>query len=247
MVYRRIWLSNLTVSVLRPLLYVLGMGFGVGTLVDRGPQSDQILDGLTYVQFFAPAVIPTTAMMVLANDSLWPIRGGFIWSRTFFAQASSPLSSGDIVAGVGLWHLTKGALASSGVALALILLPDVRSWGLVPAVGFGALTGAAFAAPLTCWAAWRDTDMSFANINRFVIVPMFLFSGAFYPLDVLPTWLQWFSRATPTWHGIELCRGVVTGTLTLAPGVGHSAYLALWAVVGWALARRVFARRLGGG
>lgn len=248
-VYRRIWFSNVTVSLVRPLLYVVGMGFGVGALVDDGPRADEVLGGLSYFQFFAPAVIATSAMMVLANDSLWPIRGGFIWTRTFFAQASTPLSSGDIVAGLGLWHATKGMLASAGVALVLVLFPTTRTWGLVPAMVFGALTGVAFAAPLTAWAAWRETDLSFANINRFVIVPMFLFSGAFYPIDQLPVWLQWFSRITPVWHGVELCREAVNGDFaarSLATMALHTAYLALWALSGWLLARKVFSRRLGG-
>ncbi len=243
--YRRIWASNVVVSIVRPLLYVLGMGLGVGGLVDDGPRADEVLDGLTYFQFFAPAMIATTAMMVLVNDSLWPIRGGFLWNRTFFSQAASPISPGEIVGGVALWHLTKGLLSSVGVAVVLALFPSTRTWGLIPAVGVGALTGVAFAAPLTTWAAWRETDLSFPNINRFVIVPMFLFSGAFYPISQLPTWLQWFSRITPVWHGVELCRGAVYGGLSLGDVVVHVVYLLAWAGVGWVLARKVFADRLG--
>jgi len=245
MVYRRIWASNLVVSVLRPLLYMLGMGLGVGGLVDGGPRSDEVLDGLTYFQFFGPAMVATSAMMVLVNDSLWPIRGGFIWNRTFLSQAATPITPGEIVAGIGLWHLTKGVLASLGVVLVLALFPSTRSLGLLPAVGFGALTGWAFAAPLTAWSAWRETDLSFPNILRFVVVPMFLFSGAFYPIEQLPGWLQWFSRFTPVWHGVELCRGVTYGLLTWTTALGHVAYLLAWAAIGLALARRVFADRLG--
>lgn len=243
-VYKRIWGANLVVSVIRPLMYVLGMGIGVGGLVDGAARADRVLDGLTYFQFFGPSMIATTAMMVLVNDSLWPIRGGFIWDRTFFAQAASPLTIGEIVAGVGLWQFTKGLLASAGVVGVLALFPSVRSWGLLAALVFGAVTGLAFAAPIAAWAAWRETDLSFPNINRFVIVPMFLFSGAFYPISELPTWLQWYSRATPVWHGVELCRGATFGSLTPTGALGHLLYLGLWWALGMVAARLAFASRL---
>ncbi len=244
-IYRRVWASNVMASVIRPLMYVLGMGIGVGGLVDGGPRSGEVLDGLTYFQFFGPSMIATSAMMVLVNDALWPIHGGFQWHRSFFSQAATPITPGEIVTGVALWHFTKGLLASAGVGLVLALFPSIRSWGLLAAVLFGALTGLAFAAPITAWSAWREDTTSFPNINRFVIVPMFLFSGAFYPISQLPVWLQWFSRFTPVWHGVELCRGAVYGLLSFGQVVGHVAYLLLWCAVGMLLSRRVFADRLG--
>lgn len=245
MIYRRVMVSNLLIAVVRPLLYLLGMGLGVGGLVDRGASAEQALAGLTYFQFFGPSMIATTAMLVSVNDALWPVHGGFNWDRGFFAQAATPIAPGDIATGTSLWHLTKALLASAGVAVILALFPSTRSWGLVPAVGFGALTGLAFAAPITAWSAWRPDSLSFPNIQRFIIAPMFLFGGAFYPIDQLPSALQWFSRLTPVWHGVELCRAVAYGRLEAGPALSHVAYLAGWCLLGGWLSRRQFARRLG--
>lgn len=245
LVYRRVWKSNVLGSIIRPLLYVLGMGVGVGGLVDDGPRGGNLLDDLTYFEFFAPAMIATTAMMVLTNDALWPIRGGFIWNRTFLSQVAAPISPGEVVGGLLLWNVLKGVLSSAGVVIVLAFFDGTRTWGLLAGIVFGALSGVAYSALLIAWSASRDNDLSFPNIQRFVIVPMFLFSGAFYPITELPGWLQVFAKVTPIWHGVELCRGAAYGTLSAQATLGHVAYLIVWVAVGWFLARRVFTQKLG--
>ena len=242
--YRTIWKSNMLGAFVQPLLYLAGMGLGVGALVDRRDNSEQLLDGLTYFQFLAPGLLATTAMMVCTNEALWPVMGGFKWMRGFHAQAASPLSPGEVAGGLGLWHATKALISVSGVAAVLALFAETRSFGLLLAVPFGALTGVAFAAPLTAWSATRETDNSFPAINRFIIMPLFLFGGAFYPISQLPDWMQPVAKVTPLWHGVELCRGAVHGRLELGSSLVHVAVLAGLALLGWLAARITFARRL---
>ena len=109
---------------------------------------------------------------------------------------------------------------------------DTRSWGLLPAVGAGVLTGAAFALPLTAWTATRQTDASFPMIMRFAIVPMFLFGGVFYPIAELPRPLELLAQVTPLYHGVELARGAVLGSLGAADALVHVGVLLAYAVVG---------------
>jgi len=244
LVYRRVWKSNVVGAVIRPLMYVLGMGLGVGSLVDDGPTSGELLTGLTYFQFFSPAIIATTAMLVLTNDSLWPIRGGFVWFGTFHAQTATPISPDQVASGVLLWHLAKGLLSAGGVAIVLALFSSTRSWGLVLAAVFGAISAVAYSAPLVAWSASRENDLMYPNVLRFVIVPTFLFSGAFYPLSQLPEWMQFIARLTPIWHGVELTRGITHGLLTFADAAGHLAFLAACIIVGWWLSQRVFTKKL---
>jgi lipooligosaccharide transport system permease protein len=244
--YRTIWRSNVLGAFVQPFLYLLGMGLGVGALVDRGSRAPQLLDGLTYFQFLAPALIATTAMTVTVQESMWPVMGGFKWLRTYQAAAATPLSPAQIAGGVALWHVTKALIAGSGVAVAISLFSSTRSLGLPLAVVFAALTGAAFSAPVSAWSASRDDDNSFPTINRFVITPLFLFGGAFYPITQLPTWMQWIAKVTPLWHGVELTRGAVNHRLELVPALVHVGYLAAIAVAGWTVTQRTFAKRLGG-
>lgn len=244
--YCTIWRSNVLGAFVQPFLYLLGMGLGVGALVDRGDGASDLLDGLTYFQFLAPALIATSAMMVSAAESMWPVMVGFKWARNYHAAAATPLSPGQIAAGVALWQTTKALITAAGVAVALALFPDTRTTGLPLAVVFAGLTGVAFAAPLTAWSATREQEWSFPTINRFVITPLFLFGGAFYPIGELPEWLQWVAKVTPLWHGVELCRDAVNHRLELASTLGHVAYLLAFVAGGWLFARRTFARRLGG-
>jgi lipooligosaccharide transport system permease protein len=242
--YRTIWKSNMMGAFVQPFLYLLGMGLGVGALVDRGDQADSLLGGLTYFQFLAPGLLATTAMMIASNEAMWPVMGGFRWMRGFHAQAASPLSPGQVAGGVALWHATKAGISVVGVASVLALFDGTRSFGLLLAIPFGVLTGAAFAAPLTAWTATRETDHSFPTINRFVIMPLFLFGGAFYPVGQLPDWMEPIAKATPLWHGVELCRGAVHGRLEWGSSLVHVGYLLLLAAIGWTLSARSFAKRL---
>lgn len=244
-VYRRIWRSNLLGSLLQPFLYLLGMGVGVGALVDDRASSAEVLGGVGYFEFLAPALIATTVMMVLAQEAMWPIMDGFMWSNAFRSMYATPLEPGQIAAGTALWQATRGLIAGGGVALVLTLFDDTRSWGLLPAVAFGVLTGLAVSLPLTAWSASRGAgDQSFPAILRFGIMPMFIFAGAFYPLDQLPTWLQWIARCTPLYHGVELCRGAVLGTATVGGTFGHVAVLAGFTLAGYLVARRYYRQRL---
>jgi len=242
--YRTIWRSNMMGAVLQPFLYLLGMGLGVGALVNSNDSSGRLLDGLTYFEFLAPGLMATTAMMISAQESLWPVLGGFKWQRTFHAQAASPLSPGEISGGLALWQTTRALIAVTGVAVVLMLFPATRSPGLLLAIPFGALTGVAFAAPITAWSASRESETSFPTILRFAIIPLFLFGGAFYPISQLPDWLEPIARITPLWHGVELCRGAAHGRLEFRSAVGHCTVLAAYAVAGWIWSRRSFARRL---
>ena len=243
--YRAIWRSNVMGAFVQPFLYLLGMGLGVGALVDSGSNSDEMLGGLSYFEFLAPALLATSAMMVSSSESTWPVFLGFKWGRTYHAAAATPLTPAQIMSGIAMWQTTKAMITATGVALALCLFPETRTWGLVPGVLFAVCTGVAFAAPLTAWTATREVDNSFPTIQRFVITPLFLFGGAFYPIEQLPGWLQTIAKLTPIWHGVELCRDSVNGRLEWGTTLVHVAYLSLFALVGWLIAGRTFAKRLG--
>lgn len=242
--FKRTWVSVVVGSVVQPLMFLLGVGLGVGELVDRGPTAADLLGDTSYFAFYATALLATTSMFVLAQESMWPTMDGFSWSYAHQAMISTPLDATDIVLGKMLHYAVRGIITSGGVAVVLALFADTRSAGLVPAAVVGMLTGLAFAMPLAAWTATRTTDHSFPAILRFGIIPMFLFGGAFYPIEQLPTWLQPVAWCTPLWHGVELGRGLVLGGLSPAAGVGHLAVLVAFVLAGLFAARRTFERRL---
>ncbi len=242
--FKRMWWSVLIGSIVQPLMFLLGVGLGVGELVDRGPEAVNLLGDTSYFAFYATALLATTAMFVVAQEALWPTMDGFTWSNAHQAMISTPLDATDIVLGKAIHYAVRAIVTSGGVALVLAMFDDTRSLGLIPAAFIGAFTGLAFALPIAAWTATRTTDSSFPAILRFGIIPMFLFGGAFYPIEQLPTWLQPVAWFTPLWHGIELCRGLVLGGLTAGSAVGHLAVLGVFVTAGLVAARFTFDRRL---
>ena len=143
-----------------------------------------------------------------------------------------------------LHFAVRVAISAAGVTAVLALFDDTRGPGLIGAVPAGVLTGLAFSMPIAAWTATRTSDASFPAILRFAIVPMFLFGGAFYPVDQLPSALAVVARMTPIWHGIELCRGLVLGGLDVATGFVHLLVLLGFVVAGSVVATITFDRRL---
>jgi lipooligosaccharide transport system permease protein len=243
-VYRRGWRSNLVGSFVQPLVFMLGMGLGVGALVDEGPDSATILDGVSYFAYFAPALMATSAMFIAVQSSLWETLDQFMWGNQYQAMVSTPLTPADVADGAALWHATRVGIAVTGVGFVLLLFPETRTIAVVPAIGAAVLTGLAFALPTTAYTATRQDDHTFVLFIRLGLFPMFLFAGAFYPITLLPGWLQPIARLTPLYHGVELCRGWVLGTLGVAQAAIHLAYLLLFAGAGFVACRVTFTRRL---
>jgi lipooligosaccharide transport system permease protein len=242
--YRRLWKTNLLSSFVQPMLYLLGLGVGVGSLVDRNSSSTDVLGGSSYVAYVAPGLLITTAMTLAAGESMWPIMAHLKWQRGYHGIAATPLEARDITWGHGLWIATRCAIAGSAVAAALACFPDTRSWGLIATVVMAVLVGLAFAMPITAFSINTAYDGSFAGIQRFVVIPLFLFGGAFYPLSQLPTVVQWLAKAAPLWHGVVVARAFTTGTVEWLAVAGHTAYICLWAAIGTAVATRRLRRKL---
>jgi lipooligosaccharide transport system permease protein len=170
--------------------------------------------------------------------------GSIKWIRTYFAMLATPLRVVDVLMG----HILFMALRVLSVCIIFLgvmgLFGAIASWTAIFVVPAGLLTGVAFAAPVAAFAATRDNDSGFAALFRYVIMPLFLFSGTFYPISQLPPVLRAVAYATPLWQGVDLCRTLDLGTAELWPSLFHVAYLVTMTLVGLALARRTFSRRL---
>lgn len=241
--FRRIWKSYALGSFLQPLLYLLGVGIGVGSLVDEGPGAAELGD-VGYFAFYASALLATTAMFTSSQESLWPTMDGFQWSNAYGAQAATPLEPSDVFYGLMLNHVMRATFGAIGVAGVLAMFDDTRTWGLLPAIPAAILVALAFASPMTAWTATQTVDFRFPAVMRFGIVPMFLFGGAFYPIEQLPDWLEPVAWITPLFHGVELCRGLVLGDLGLGRGLLHAGVLAGIVALGAIAGQRTFHRRL---
>jgi lipooligosaccharide transport system permease protein len=240
-VWGRFWHTSVLTGVLMPLLFLGALGLGLGGLVD---DNQGAVDGVDYLVFVAPGILAATALQAASGDSLWPVMAGVKWVRTFHAAAATPLSPGQVYGGYITWIGSRMAMnAGLFVAVAALLGAVPSPWGVL-AVPAAALGGLAFAAPLTAYSAGQESDLSFPIIMRVAVMPMFLFSGTFFPIDQLPDWLEPLARVTPLWHAVELCRGATTGSLSFAGAVGHTAYLSAVVAAGCWWGIRTFRRKL---
>ncbi|HEY9411532.1 MAG TPA: ABC transporter permease [Jiangellaceae bacterium] len=240
--YRRVWRGTIISGLLSPLFFLTAMGFGLGALVDDGAAGG--IDGMSYVAFVAPGILAAQAMQTAVGESTFPVVGAMKWHRQYHAMIATPLGITDVVVGHLAFVMMRVAITTTAFLGVTLALGAFESWWVLLAWPVAVLTGLAFAAPVFAFAARQENDSGFNVLFRFVVMPMFLFSGTFFPIEQLPTVLEWVARATPLWHAVDLCRGLATETATLLGGLGHVAYLLLWVILGFRLALRSFRRRL---
>jgi lipooligosaccharide transport system permease protein len=200
--------------------------------------------GVSYVSFLAPGLLAATCMQIGTNDTMWPVMGAIKWMRTYLAMLAAPLDVYDVLLGHLVWVATRITIVVTIYLSVMAAFGTVHSpWGIC-ALPAGVLTGMAFAVPMAAFSATQDKDTAFITLYRFVVIPLFLFSGTFFPISQLPQALQYLAYVTPLFHGVALCRDLTLGQVHLWVDLGHTAYLALWVGAGYALARRTFAKRL---
>jgi lipooligosaccharide transport system permease protein len=229
-----------------PLLYLLGLGRGLQTIVGdlgTGPAGAPV----DYLVFVAPALLVTAAVSIATEEFTYTVMEGFKWRRTFWAVNATPVQPAQITAGLALAvgaRMLVTSVAYSVIIVAFGAVGDPLGAALLPLIGL--LAGMAFGLPLLAYAASLTEDRGqFAVVQRFVFTPMFLFSGTFYPLDTLPGWLHWIGWISPVWHGTELGRAASYGApIGAGMAVVHVVFLVALAAGGWWAARRRFERRL---
>jgi lipooligosaccharide transport system permease protein len=228
-----------------PFLYLFAMGVGLGSLVSAnlGPSA---VNGVSYLAFVAPALLCTAAVTVASEEFTYPIMLGFKWNPTFVGISASPIAPGQIIDGVVIAVVAR-LFGTSVVYYAFMLLFGAvpSPWGWV-AILVATLGGLAFGAPVMAYVATLEQDTGqIAMLMRFVLLPMTLFSGTFFPLASMPNYLQWIGWISPLWHSTELARVFAYGYAEpLWLILVHVVYLVALFVVFWIWARRIAGRRL---
>jgi lipooligosaccharide transport system permease protein len=240
-VFARLWRGFVFSLFLNPVLYLAAMGLGLGGLVDK--HSGRV-EGLTYLQFVTPGLLVAVAMQVAAAEAMWPVVGGVKWIGNFHATVATEITPDEVLYGTVLWIALRAMAGSVAFVLVAAVLGGIPSpWGVL-AVPIAGLCAGAFGAPLAAYSVMQDSDLTFPLILRIGILPLFLFSGTFYPISQLPGALQPVAQLSPLYHAVELARAATTGSFDLGPGVVHLAVLVACIVAGLAWGRRRFERRL---
>ena len=241
--YRRTWRGTITTGVANPVIYLLALGVGLGSLIDGQGRGD-LGSATSYVEFVAPGLLAAAAMQSASMESLWPTLGSLKWEGTYQAVLSTPLTAAELATGHLAWIGFRIGVAATLYTAVVTVWGIPRSPLTVLAIPVAVLTGLAFAAPLSAFSAGQETDELFPLITRVVVIPLFLFSGAFFPVSQLPAVAEAVARVTPLWHGVTLARDLMLGTATVLGTLAHVAYLSAFVVLGWWWTVRRFSSRL---
>ena len=239
------WAAIVSFGLGNPVLYLVSIGIGIGGLVNQG-SGGQLLGGVSYLEFVAPAMLASAAIQGVMDEVTFPVMEGFNWEKYFFAINSTSINAVQIANGVMIAAILRGVWTVLMYGGILLLFGAIPPSSLVPLMASSLLAGVAWAAAIMAVSAnLKNDDGVFAVIGRFIIAPMFLFSGTFYPINLMPIYLQWIGWISPLWHGTDLGRILSYNHPQQGWVVAsHWIYLVVWAAVGMTLAARKISQRL---
>jgi len=196
-----------------PLIYLVAFGYGIGQFI-KGT-TDGNGNPITYAQFIAPALLATSAMNGAIYDSTWNVFFKMHFGKIYNGMLSTSMGTLDVALGEISWALLRGLAYAIGFMAIVTPMGLVPSWWGLLAIPASVLVAFGFAAVgmgVTSYLKHRQ-QMQYVQL---VMLPMFLFSGTFFPLTIYPEPIQWFIQALPLWQAIELIRGLTLGIMNIA-------------------------------
>ncbi|HTE65895.1 MAG TPA: ABC transporter permease [Candidatus Binatia bacterium] len=240
LVYRHSWIVIVS-GFFEPLFYLLGIGYGLGTIVGDVELADGRL--ITYAAFVAPALLAQSSMNGAIAETIFNVFFKLNFAHTYDGILATPLGIREIAIGELIWALIRGTLyciAFLGVMVAMGLVLSPWAVLVIPTT---ILLGAAFSAAGLATSVYLRTVQDFDLPFGLVVMPMFLFSGTFFPIDAYPLPIQWFMELTPLYHGVVLLRGLSIGAIEPRLLV-DAAYLVIFCAICLTICMRQMERKL---
>ena len=241
LVYRHGWMVIFS-GFFEPLFYLLGIGLGLGTLVSE-------IDGVAYAAFVAPGLLASSCMNGAISDGFFNIFFKLHFQKTYDGILATPMRVADIAFGEMLWALGRGSIYAAAFLLVLLVFgrwrgPDMllSKWALL-AVPAAVLVSASFSAMALCVTTVVRKIEDFDIVMGLGVMPMFLFSGIFFPVSALPSIVRWLFQIVPLFHAVELLRALTTGRIS-GVVVWHLGYLMLAGAAAFAIAMHRLERSL---
>ncbi len=236
-VFRKNIVVNLLPPFVEPVLYLGAIGFGIGSYVGE-------VEGMSFVRFIAPAILAASVMNASFFECAYGTYVRMHYQKTFDAILSTPVTLQEIIVGEIIWGATRGLISACAILfiLSLLGLADMPESLLILPLAF--LAGFLFAAIAACFSAVTPSIDALSYPSLLYIAPMFLFSGTFFPLSLLPGPLQVFALvALPLTHVVSLCRGIMAGGAMPFWSV-HLLWICCGMIIATHIAVRLFRKRL---
>jgi lipooligosaccharide transport system permease protein len=238
-VYRSAWKVFLT-GFLEPVFYLLSIGVGVGKLIQSFEFNGHTIP---YAEFVAPGMLAASAFNGALLDSTFNVFFKLRYEKLYDQMLATPLTTHDIARGEIVWSQLRGASYSAAFLVVMWALGLVHSWWALAALPATILIGFAVAAVCMALTTWMTSWQDFDKVTL-VQLPLFLFSGTFFPVDNLGPVGELAAKLTPLWHGVNLTRMLCLDTVDGPTAVVNTLVLVTVMVVGWYVAIRTLARRV---
>ncbi len=222
-VFRKTWKANLMFNFLEPMLYLWAMGFGLGVYISQ-------INGLTYLEFLAPALIASSAMFATTYEMTYSSFARMGHEKIFHGIVVTPVSMDDIVFGEILYGTFKGVIYGLVFFLVVIFFGIVKSPLSLMLILPLTLMALIFSNLSLIWTSIAPNYDSFGYFFTLFISPMFLFSGVFFPIESLPIGLQFLPGLTPLYHTVAIIRPLVLGQVAWDL-IGHLIWLTVVALI----------------
>jgi len=236
LVWRKLLIPAMLMNFGEPVLYLLGMGYGLGHFVGD-------MAGMPYLAFLASGIIASSAMTTASFEGMYSVFTRMVPQKTYEAILATPLDVDDIVAGEMLWCATKALFSGVAILAVATALGVVQGWQALWVIPVVFLVGLCFAGPAMIMSSLATSYDFFSYYFVLVVTPMFILCGVFYPVETLPDVIQGAVQVLPLTHAVYLTRGLVAGAELTQP-VLHLAVLAGYALVSYFIAAILVRRKL---
>jgi lipooligosaccharide transport system permease protein len=241
LVYRHGWIIIVS-GFFEPLFYLLGIGYGLGTIVGTIELADGRLV-IPYAAFVAPALLAQSSLNGAIAETIFNVFFKLNFARTYDGILATPLGIREIAIGELIWALIRGTLYCAAFLLVMLFMGLVLSPWAILVLPASILLGAALSGAGLAVSAFLRTVQDFDLPFGLVVMPMFLFSGTFFPVDIYPPVIRWLMELTPLYHGVQLLRGLTIGLIEPRL-VWDAAYLVAFCATGLWIAMRQMERKL---
>lgn len=211
-----------------PVFYLLSFGFGLGALI--GGVTDGNGNSVSYAAYIAPALLATSAMNGAIYDSTWNVFFKMHFGKLYQTTLSTSIGALDVALGEIMWALLRGLAYALGFMIVVTPMGLIPSWWGLLAAPAAVLVAFGFASVGMGITSYLKNFQQMNWINFFML-PMFLFSGTFYPLSVYPDWIRALVECLPLFQAIEMIRSLTLGNIGWALA-GHALYFVVMVILG---------------
>jgi lipooligosaccharide transport system permease protein len=224
LVYKHGW-TVIVSGFFEPLFYLLSLGVGLGAMVPD-------IEGISYTAFVAPGLLAASCMNGAITDGFFNIFFKLHFQNTYDGILATPMRVPDVAFGEALWALARGSLYAAAFLVVVLLMgelvgpPVLLSPWAVLALPAAVLVAASFSAMALCLTSFVRRVEQFDVVMGLLVMPMFLFSGTFFPVSRFPDPVEWVVQAVPLYHAVEMLRQLTTGAIQPSLAA-HVIYLVL--------------------